>query len=229
MKSLQAAYACGALLALAATSPAMAQFYYSGGDTYRPLHWQIEGGYSATTGTTSDYLDGGWTIGGGVTWYPSRETPAGLRLDLSYSQYDATNNLLLQGESATQTQIDSGVGRVWGADLDGELDFQLGPRVKGFLIGGIGAYRRQIELYQTVIGGGVFCDPWWGFCGPGYFPVDASVSRTTSSTQFSWNAGGGIEVPLGNGMSWFVDARYLRIGPRDQRTEFVPVRIGLRF
>ncbi len=224
----KALYALGVLLPLACVSPAMAQFYYSG-ESYRPLHWQIEGGYSATAGTTSDYLNGGWTLGGGLTWYPSPQMPAALRLDLSYSEYNATNNLLLQNETLLQTQIDSGTGRTWGGDLDGELDFQLGPRVKGFLIAGIGTYQRQIELYQTVLGGGIFCDPWWGFCGPGYFPADATVARTTSAWKFSWNAGAGIEVPLGNGMSWFVDARYLRIGPEDQKTEFVPIRIGLRF
>jgi len=224
----KALYALGALLPLACASPAMAQFYYSG-ESYRPLHWQIEGGYSATVGTTSDYLNGGWTLGGGVTWYPSPQTPAGLRLDLSYSEYNATNNFLLQNETALQTEIDSGTGRTWGADLDGEFDFRMGPRVMSYFLAGIGTYQRQIELYQTVVTGGIFCDPWWGFCGPGYFPADATVARTTSAWKFSWNAGLGIDVPLGNGMSWFIDARYLRIGSGDQKTEFVPIRIGLRF
>lgn len=221
-------YALGALLPLACASPAMAQFYYAG-QSYRPLHWQIEGGYSPTVGTTSNYLQGGWTLGGGLTWYPSPVSPLGLRLDLSYSEYNATHNLIVQNETALDTQIDHGVGRTWGGDLDGQLDFALGPSVKGYLIAGIGTYKRQIELYQTVLGGGIFCDAWWGFCEPGFFPADSVVDRTTSSWKFAWNAGVGINVPLANGMSWFVDARYLRIGPEDQKTEFVPIRIGLRF
>ncbi len=224
----KALYALGALLPLACASPAMAQYYYSG-QSYRPLHWQIHGGYSAMVGTTSDYLDGGWNFGGGLTWYPSPLTPVGLRLDLSYSEYNATHNLLLQNATALQTEIDSGTGRTWGGDLDGEFDFILGPGVHGYLIGGIGTYRREIELYQTVIGGGIFCDPWWGFCGPAYFPANAVVARTTSSFQFSWNMGAGIDFPLGNGMSWFVDARYLSIGSGGERSEFVPIRVGLRF
>jgi opacity protein-like surface antigen len=218
---------CAPLL-LACAAPAMAQFYYSG-EPYRPLRWQIEGGYSPTVGTTSDYLQGGFSLGGGVTWSPSPLVPLALRLDLSYSEYNATNNLLYQNATALQTEIDSGIGRTWGGDLDGEYDFALGPRIKGYLIGGVGTYQRQIELDQTVFGGGFFCDPWWGFCGPSYFPADAEVAQTTSSWKFSWNAGGGIEVPLGNGMSWFIDARYLRIGGGYQETEFVPIRIGLRF
>ncbi|MGH8220501.1 MAG: outer membrane beta-barrel protein [Steroidobacteraceae bacterium] len=227
MKS-KALYGLAALLALPCASPVMAQFYYSG-QSVRPLHWQIEGGYSPTVGTTSDYLQGGWTLGGGLTWYPSPITPVGLRLDLSYSEYNATHNLLLQSETTLQTQIDSGTGRTWGGDLDAEFDFPLGPGANGYLIGGIGTYKRQIELYQTVFGGGSFCDPWWGFCGAGYFPADAVVDRTTSSWKFAWNAGLGVNFALRNGMSWFVDARYLRIGPQDQKTEFVPIRIGLRF
>lgn len=225
---IKSIHALGALLALACASPALAQYYYSG-PTYKPLRWQIEGGYSPTVGTTSDYLQGGFTLGGGVTWFPSPSAPLGLRLDLSYSEYNATNNLLYQSATALQTEIDSGTGRTWGGDLDGEFDFAFGPRVTGYLLAGIGAYQRQIELDQTVFGGGYFCDPWWGFCGPGYFPAYAEVAQTTSAWKFSWNAGVGINVPLGNGMSWFVDARYLRIGPDSQKTEFVPIRIGLRF
>lgn len=220
--------ALGALLVLACASPAMAQFYYSG-QSYRPLRWQVDGGYSPTIGTTSDYLQGGWTLGGGLTWYPSPMVAAGLRLDLSYSEYNATHNLLYQSETALQTEIDSGTGRTWGGDLDAEFDLPFGSRGKTYLIAGIGTYKRQIELYQTVFGGGIFCDPWWGFCEAGYFPGDAVVDRTTSSWKFSWNAGLGIELPLGNGLSWFVDARYLRIGPADQKTEFIPIRVGLRF
>lgn len=227
-KALQALRALGALLALACAAPAMAQFYYSG-EGYRPLHWQVDGGYSITSGTTSEYLQNGWTFGGGLSWYPSPLVPAALRLDLSYSEYNATNSLLRQGASYLQTRIDSGTGRTWGGDLDGQFDFTLAPHVTGYLLGGIGTYQRQIQLFQTVIGGGVFCDPWWGFCGPGYFPADASVGRTTTAWKFSWNAGAGLNMPLGNGMSWFVDVRYLRIGPYDQRTEFVPIRVGLRF
>ena len=224
-KSLQA---LGTLLALACASPAMAQYYYSG-QTYRPLHWQIEGGFSPTVGTTSDYLEGGWNFGGGLTWYPSPLSPAALRVDLSYSEFNATNNLLFQNATLLQTQIDSGAGRTWGFDVDGQFDFALTPYIKGYFIAGVGTYQRQIELYQTVLGGGYFCDPWWGFCGPAYYPAYATVGRTTSDWKFSWNAGIGFDFPLGNGMSWFVDARYLRIGPADQDTEFVPIRIGVRF
>jgi len=224
----KAFYALGALLSLACASPAMAQFYYSS-QTYRPLHWQIHGGYSPTIGTTSDYLQGGWTFGGGLTWYPSPHSPLALRLDLSYSEYNATHNLLYQNATALQTRIDSGIGRTWGGDVDGQYDFAVAPGVNGYLIAGVGTYRREIQLYQTVLGAGYFCDPWWGFCGFGYFPASATVASTTSAWQFSWNAGIGFDFPLGNGTSWFVDARYLRIGPSDQKSEFIPLRVGLRF
>src|SRR5690348_16774446 len=126
---IKALYVLGALLPLASAKPAMAQFYYSG-QSYKPLHWQIEGGYSPTVGTTSDYLRGGWNFGGGLTWYPSPVSPAALRLDLSYSEFRATHNLIVQNETALDTQIDRGVGRTWGGDLDGQLDFALGPGVK---------------------------------------------------------------------------------------------------
>ena len=220
--------ALGALLPLAAFTPAMAQYYYQGSD-YRPLRWQFEGGLGVTEGTTANYLDDGWTLGGGFTWYPSRTAPLGLRFDASYSEFGATRNLINLGQSETSTQIDSGVGRVWGADLDAEIDLPRSRYVRPYLIGGIGVFQRQIELYQTLIGGGFYCDPWFGFCGGGYFPAYATIARTTTNGEFSWNAGIGLEMPLGNGSSWFVQARYRQIGPSDERTTFWPITVGIRF
>lgn len=220
--------ALGALLLLAAFTPAMAQYYYQG-SADRPLQWQIEGGTGITEGTTANYLDNGWTLGGGVSWFPSPATPLGLRLDASYSQFGATGNLINLGSDATETQIDAGVGRVWGADLDAEIDLPLSAYVRPYLLGGIGVYQRQVELYQTAFGGGPYCDPWFGFCGGGFFPANAPIARTTTNGEFSWNAGAGIAMPLGGGMSWFVEARFRQIGPPDERTAFWPITVGLRF
>ncbi|MGH8229614.1 MAG: outer membrane beta-barrel protein [Steroidobacteraceae bacterium] len=219
--------ALAALASLAAATPAMAQYYYSG-RTYQALRWQIDAGFSPTVGTTADYLNDGWTVGGGLTWYPSERVPLGLRVDASYSEFGANSNLVALGERVTQTDIDYGVGRVWGGDVDAEYDLQLGRGVKGYLLAGIGGYQREVELYQTVVAGGFFCDPWWGYCG-GYYPIGAPVSKTTTAGEFAWNAGLGLEFPLPGGLSWFVDVRYVQIGPPDERTEFVPIRVGLRF
>src|ERR1700722_7832669 len=95
-------YSLGAVMLLAGTVPAMAQVYYGGPGL--PLHWYVDGGYSATTGQTNNYLDNGWNIGGGVQWRPS-PGPLSLRVDGSFSRFDATNQLLGDAAQANQTYI----------------------------------------------------------------------------------------------------------------------------
>ena len=52
---------------------------------------------------------------------------------------------------------------------------------------------------------------------------------STSPWRDSWNAGIGGEVALRGGASFFVEARYQRIAPRDSDMQFVPIRFGVRF
>ncbi len=117
-----------------------------------------------------------------------------LRLDGHYSNYDATDELINLGSAATRTRIDDGEGSTLGLDLNGVVDFPLGSRVRGYVTAGVGVDRRRIELTQTVLFGGFFCDPWWGFCWPGVFPGDVLVSRDTT-TRLAWNGGLGVEFP----------------------------------
>jgi hypothetical protein len=222
------AYSLGAVLLLGGTAPAMAQVYYGGYGPAAdyPLHWYVDAGYSATTGQTSNYLDNGWNIGGGVQWRP-QPGPFSLRGDLSYSRYDATNQLLYEGSVENQTQINNGWGDIFTFDLDGVFDIPLGGGVKAYLMaGGGGAYRR-ISLTQTAGFGGSYCDGWAGFCSGGFYPGDLLVDRETT-TRWEWNAGAGINFPLWGGQSWFIEAKYTQM-QTPVPTSFIPVRVGFRF
>lgn len=202
---------------------------YSQGDGYdyqRPIQWHFDGGYGITSGHTADYLDGGWTVGGGFTFRPVPRSPFSLRADLNFSQFSATNRLISIGEQQNQTHIDDGTGRIVNLDLDAVFDIPLG-RARGYLMAGVGGAWRQIDLTQTVAFGGYFCDAWYGFCGFGSFPGDVLIQRE-ETTRFAWNAGIGVEFPLYNGQSWFVEARYNRM-ETPQPTEFIPIRVGIRF
>jgi len=214
-----------------AGTPCFAQSYGSGqGQGYEsegPIHWHLEGGYAATVGRTSDDLNGGGSIGGGFTCTPVAGSPFSLRADLSYSQFGATRNLIYLGEQRSQTQIDDGTGRIVNLDLDGVLNVPLGPRARGYLMAGVGGAYRRIELTQTVGFAGYFCDEWYGYCGVGLFAGDVLVQHE-ETTRFAWNEGVGVEFPLYSGRTLFVEARYNRM-ETERPTEFIPIRIGLRF
>lgn len=220
--------ALGILLLLGSCAEAMAQGYVE--RYYVPeqhVRWHIDTGYAATTGSISDLLDGGWTIGGGFAWQPDFRTPLALRVDLNYSHFSATRQLISLNEALDQTQIDDGYGEIVDFTVDGEYRMPLSPYVTAFALGGIGVGHRRIALTQTVAVGGYFCDYWFGYCAYGLFPGDVVVA-SDDTTRFEWNAGLGLDFALGGGETFFVEARFTRIQTQ-QPTDFIPIRVGLRF
>ena len=209
------------LLTLAFT----AQVY---GQDERPLRWHVDAGYSWTSGRTSDFLDDGWMLGAGVTWTPRSDSPLSLLAELHYSNYDATDNLIrLANQQSDSVRIDDGDTDIWGLNVNGVYRIPFGARARGYVTAGIGEYYRNVQMTQTVLIAGTYCDPWWGFCYQAVFPGQAIVQEQ-STTRFAWNAGIGVEFPLSGGSSWFIDLRYQRI-ETSEPTEFIPLKVGFRF
>lgn len=230
-----------ALMSLAAASPALAQ-YGSTYDThtdytftepqeygfqYRPFHFQIEGGPTITQRTAATNLDNGFNVGAGITMYPFKVLPFGIRADASYSKFDARQALLSQGAALAQTSVDNGTVHQWGGDLDGEIDLPLGPRTRLYLLAGVGWYKEQETFRDHQLNTTTICE-WWG-CAQGYVASDPIVYRQTGSTQFAKNAGIGMEFAMAPGASFFIEARYMRIGPSFAKFDYIPVRFGVRF
>jgi len=210
-------YAAIAVLALATGTPALAQYSYSvyPATTDRPLRWQLYTGAGITTGNTSDFFQDGWLFGGGLTWYPDLRVPLGLRTDINFAQFNATNQLL------SLTQSYDGHQHVWSWDFDLEWDLHLTPHARAYFLAGIGPANRTVDLHYGYAP--VYCNPYYGYCyGYGY-------GNSTSDTYFAWNAGAGLEWDVWAGASLFIDARYMSFGPSGSTTEFVPLRVGLRF
>jgi hypothetical protein len=195
---------------------------------YHPLSVQIEGGYSVTTGTTNQYLNGGSNVGLGLTWFPISVLPVGFRLDGSYSTFSETSRSVNLASQTLGTDVSYGRAHIYGGDLDLEIDLPMGPYVKEYIFGGAGRYRMQTTFKQVSYQPGVGCD--WYECFYGYFPFDTTVDRHTSGWLNSWNAGIGFEFASPSSPAkFFIEARYLRIGPAKNRMDFIPIRVGLRF
>jgi opacity protein-like surface antigen len=211
------------LMLLGACAPALAQMYQV---QPLPLQWYLDVGPSFTTGTTSNFLQNGWTIGTGFTVRPDPSGPFAIRTDFQYSRFNATNQLLTEGAEANQTQIDGGNGQVFSADVDGVLQFPVTPGMRLYVMAGGGIAHRNVQLTQNVVSGGLPCGGWFSFCGP--YTAGESVVASDSQTHLTWNAGAGLDFPLPGGQSWFVEARYEEIETA-QPTQFIPIRVGLRF
>jgi hypothetical protein len=194
---------------------------------YHPFHFQVAAGPVFTQKAASDDLNDGLNVGGGFTWNPSRYVPFGIRADASYSRFSARQPLLNQTSSALGTQVDDGTVQRWGVDLDGEIDVPLSPVARIYLLAGAGWYKTESTFRQGQDSVATMC-AWWG-CELGYVHTEAVISSTTTGRQFARNAGIGMEVGLGPGTSFFIEARYMRLGPQSGRQDFIPVRFGLRF
>jgi opacity protein-like surface antigen len=188
---------------------------------YHPLAIQIDGGYTATAGTTNNELNGGGNAGLGLTWFPTASLPLGLRADGTY-------NWLGVRRSFDASGFTFGYENIYGGDADVQLDLaHRSSSAKWYLFGGVGEYREYTRLKQVSPESVSVCPPWLLYCG-GYLAV-TGVERTTSPWRDSWNAGLGAEVALGDHASFFLEARYLRLAPYSNKVQLVPVRVGFRF
>jgi opacity protein-like surface antigen len=194
------------------------------GFRYHSLMMQLEGGYSLSRGNTAKSLDNGWNTGLGLIWYPSSSMPLGLRVDGSYSRFDATSQTLAEASQGLGTNVSHGYQDIYGADVDAQFDFKLSSHTKWYLFGGGGRYRESTTLQQVTAVPGYAC---YFYCYPAYFGVASTVAHDTTGWLNSWNAGTGFEFALQDPVRFFVEARYQRIGPN--MSEFVPIRAGLRF
>lgn len=194
---------------------------------YHPLRMQIEGGYTLTENDAAKAWHDGGNLGLGLTWFPSSVLPLGLRIDGSYSRFGATLQSLNDAAQSTGTDVVYGHQNIYGGDADVELDLPMGPHAREYFFGGFGWYREQTVFKQASYESGLICGFY--YCAPGYFWVISTAERTTTPWLHSWNAGLGFEFAVADPVTFFVEARYLRIEPYGQRNAFIPIRVGLRF
>jgi hypothetical protein len=197
------------------------------GFQYEPFRFHLDGGQTLARGTNQSQLENGWNAGFGFSFFPSSHLPLGLRVDGTYSEFSGRTSLLDQAAATYGTRVDSATQRLYGGDVDLELDSYFSPYVRMYLLAGAGWYRQETEFRQTNYYPGLICD-WWG-CGFGYYGVDSIVARNTGTWHFAKNAGIGLEFAMGPKTAFFVEARYTRIDPNNSRSDFIPIRAGLRF
>jgi hypothetical protein len=197
----------------------------SAGDT--GLSERFNASWVVPYGTTADYLQSGYGIAGGVDWRPGRGGPLVLQADLAWSRLNAKQRLVDLGQAQSPgSQIDDGRANTWQLTGGAKFEIPFAGGTKGYVVAAAGAYRVEVQLTETVLIGGAYCD-YWGFCYVGVVPGQV-VAASSSTTKFGWNAGVGVEFPLGYGQSWYVEARYHRIETPNP-VEFIPITVGWRF
>ncbi len=190
-----------------------------------PVSWIVNGGWTPTTGTTSDYLKSGWTLGTGVVIQPNSSSPFALQLRSGYSDFNATSKLIQLGQSQS-FRTDGGRGDVWSLTAAGKYTMPGdGPHGYGLL-----GHRRLSSLRRT--------DP---DCTRhrlhlrslvGLLLSGRSGGRCDRCEQIQHQIGlqrrRGYRISAVDHSAWFIEARYHWIDG-SKATEFIPIQIGFRF
>jgi opacity protein-like surface antigen len=224
---------------IAAALPAAAQ-------DERPVQFTIGGGYTGVYGAASDRVGSGGNVTIGVLF---KASPVfGIQGEYGWNGMKQKQLSL----PVSPQPIGGGVPTDFFADANmqyGAANLIFSPAMSGktapYLLTGLGVYYRPVSISTPAIGYTTICDPYWYVCYPAAVPVERIVGKR-SSTDFGMNFGAGVNFPIKDSTSMFVEVRYHYIwGPTiDQANvpqpldstkslkangQFLPITVGFRF
>jgi hypothetical protein len=220
--ALAAVLTTGGLLAHSGAASAQGYGSYAGARS-EVSQWHVAAGFSDTSGATSDYLDGGWLVEGGYSYFPEAGA-LGVRADLSYSDYAANGNYVGAGLEPGTAGFGHGYAAISSGSIGGVVRAPWSAWARVYALGQVGFSYVQLRSDQYYYGSG--CDSYFG-CGGGY-GYGYGYGNLYDATRLSWNLGVGVEFPTYWGQSWFVEAQYRQI-ETPTPIEYWPVTVGFRF
>lgn len=159
-----------------------------------PLKFTLFGGVALPSGSTSDLVQTGYTVGGALD-LKLPLMPVGFRGEALYSSFNA-KGLSSAGTNADATEFGANLNVVMWVPLP------TAGLVRPYLTGGP-SYSR-LELSPT------------------------GVPGTTTASRWGLNAGGGVQLSLGD-LGVRFDARYRRISTDTDAFTYIPVTMGITF
>src|SRR5579871_5513474 len=139
------------------SAPARSQGYYYGPQATPAFQGQIMGGLSGTSGNTSAYLQSGWAIDGGFIYWLRHGEGLGIRTDLSYSEHQATSQLLAFGQQVTGQEVDDGWGDFSSISTGLVYRAPLGNWMHIYGLAQVGISHVHLRLVQTFFVPGFYC------------------------------------------------------------------------
>jgi hypothetical protein len=201
-------------------APPMVVRRYSNG-----FYFGIGGGATMPTGGIRDAYNTGYNVSVPMGW-DSQSGPLGLRLDLTYDQLHARSTFRSTDDPLNAVALTTVNPQIWSAMADVKLRLPFTGRFAGattglYAIGGVGAH--YLRNYGSTF---AVTNPGTNISDEG--AQAASLNDNGSLWRFGANAGGGLSVGLGK-TELFVESRYVRVFTSHERTNYVPVIVGLSF
>jgi hypothetical protein len=195
---------------------ALSAFAQSGG-------WNlgISGASASPVGVTRDHLNTGWNVDVGA----ERALAMGLGLRADFGYFD----LGVSERTLQALQVPDGQAHMYSLTIGPTWRFAESSKVHGYVLGGVGWYRRTVDFLQPTVGLLDIIDPWWGYVGSVFVPADQVLGSVTSNA-FGGSVGGGVSISLGDDRSEvFLELRYHDANTKGSSTGVVPVSFGIRW
>jgi len=224
----------GALfVTLIAATPARAQ-------DDKLVHVNIGGGFTSPLSDIKDEFGTGGNFVIGVEINP--KPTVGFQVEYSYNKLggkDRTIDVCPTPTPCINPTLFESHHNMQYIDFNGVARMGGDSKVKGYGIGGIGAYYRAVSVTTPGVGYTTICDPWWYVCYPALVPVDQVVGDR-NSWDMGINLGGGVTFALGESAQFYVETRWHYIwGPeinnpatgvsQKANGQYLPVTFGFRF
>jgi opacity protein-like surface antigen len=197
---IRASCSIGVLLVLVMSGSARAQ-------DDRRIHVNFGGGPTFNFGEIGERFSTGWGPAVGVEVVVNPRI--GVQFEYAYRWFQVKD------------EIDIQAGRFSANHQTHQLAFNVITRltspdspVRVYFTAGPGMYHRGVDITEYE-GNGVICDPWLYLCGT--YPIE-SIRASRNSWDFGFNVGGGVGLPIGEGLEFYIETRYHHVwGP-----EFTP-------
>ena len=204
------------LMVLTITSPVGAQ---TGSDR----KWNVSAGVgvSPLVGDISSRLSTGWHVAVGGGYDITRSV--GFTVEYMYNGLGVSNSVL------NSLRVPNGDAHVHSLTLNPIWHFKTGERFGAYAIVGGGYYRRTVEFTQPTTAIVNIFDPWWGYVGPVFVPVNRVLGSATSNAG-GVNGGLGTTIALGHsGAKFYSEIRYHYAATHRSRTQMLPITFGIRW
>lgn len=193
---------------------------FAAAQSERPVAINIGGGFSPLVGDVSSHLNNGWHMTGGVAYNVNSVFSIGPQF--TYNGFGVSQSALKEAGTP------GGDSHVWSITAEPRLQLPFAYKLRPYVVGGVGYYRRTLNFTQPALINVTFLDPFFGFLFPGVVGTN-QVLKTDSQSGIGGNAGAGFSIKLGQGTEFFTEARYVYAATGDVPTRMVPLTFGLRF
>jgi len=178
-------------------------------------------GATPVTGQLSSPLDTGWHVSGGAGMKFGSEFA--VTADYNYHDFGASNFAL------DQIPLADVKSRMWSLTVNPKFQIPIGSRISPYVVGGVGYYRRTVQLATPTLLQGLPLAPILNVLLP-FIPSQALGS--VSGSGIGGSAGGGFDIKFKN-EDWsprlFAEARYEYADVGSTPIRMVPVTVGIRW